>query len=193
MQNVPELMVSQAQMKKNEAKEEKETKKVEGWSTKMLEDVKNKPEFEDTEEMVQERGIHQEEADNLRKELREKMEEEAVEKYQAEETTPNACEGRGEPTKWQIKNEGTNVSTAEVERGSLGCNFSLFGEYSFQRNRSVQAGQTEEEAKLQNNIEVMKSMTRQKVPAQCRIDAQNSWLVSALLAAAFDRAWINSK
>ena len=48
MQSVPE----KAQMNRKEATLGKENEKVVGWSTKKLEDVTSKREFEDTEEMV---------------------------------------------------------------------------------------------------------------------------------------------
>ena len=60
---------------KEEGKEEKERNKVVGWSTEVMEEVRSKREFKDTEEMVQWRSINQEEVDNEWKVLYEKMEE----------------------------------------------------------------------------------------------------------------------
>ena len=62
---VPELMVSQGQMKKREADKEKEKnknkrKKVVGWSTERMGAKTSKREFEDTEGMVQWRSVNQE-------------------------------------------------------------------------------------------------------------------------------------
>ena len=65
MQNVLEL-VSQAQIKKKEATEEKE-KNLAGSSTQIMDEVRSKREVEDSEEMVQWRNINQGEVDNLRK------------------------------------------------------------------------------------------------------------------------------
>ena len=52
MQNVPELMVSQAQMKTKEATEEKEKNNLVGSSTQMMDEVRSKREVEDSEKMV---------------------------------------------------------------------------------------------------------------------------------------------
>ena len=70
MQSVLEQVVSQAQMKKKE----KDKKKVVGWSTKMLDEVRRNREFKDTDEMVPWRNINQE-LDHLWKVLCGKVEE----------------------------------------------------------------------------------------------------------------------
>ena len=62
--SVPEFVVTQAQISGDKSGEEKQ-EKVARWSTKMLEEVTSKREFEDTEEMVQCRSINQEEVDTL--------------------------------------------------------------------------------------------------------------------------------
>ena len=84
----------------------KETKrKIAGWSAKMLEDVANRQDYEDTEERRQRRHIRQEGTNELWKELCGKMEEEVLEKYKVEEGKEDAYKGRGEPLKWPIVNK----------------------------------------------------------------------------------------
>ena len=63
----------------------------------MLEEVASKPEFEDTEDMVQRRSMSQEGINDIWKECCEKMEEEVLEKYKVEESKQSAYKGRGEP------------------------------------------------------------------------------------------------
>ena len=81
----------------------KDTKrKIAGWSTKMLEEVANRQDYEDTEERRQRRHIRQEGTNELWKELCGKMEEEVLEKCKVEEIKKDAYKGRGEPLKWPI-------------------------------------------------------------------------------------------
>ena len=90
-------------MKGGESKEEKKKeKKVAGWSTKMTKEVASKKEFEDTEEMVQWRSISEEDIHELWTALCGRMEEEVLEKYNAEEAKKRAYEGRGQPLEWRI-------------------------------------------------------------------------------------------
>ena len=86
VRNAPELAVAQTQMKKRDASKEKK-RKIASWSTKMLEETANRPECEDTEEMVQWRTISQEGTDWLWKELC---------------GTLGAYQRRGEPLDWRI-------------------------------------------------------------------------------------------
>ena len=67
-----------------------------------MEEAANKPESEDTEEIVLWRSINQEDTDDLWKELCGQMEEEVLEKYKVEEDKKGAYKGRGEPGEWRI-------------------------------------------------------------------------------------------
>ena len=69
VQSVREVMVSQAQMKKKEAKKEKGHNIVVGWSVERMEEDRSNREVKDSEEMLQWRSINQEEVDNLWKEM----------------------------------------------------------------------------------------------------------------------------
>ena len=59
----------------------KKKKKIVGWSTKMLDEMANKHEFEKTEQMVQWTRISQEDTNGSWKTLCRKMEDEVLEKY----------------------------------------------------------------------------------------------------------------
>ena len=98
--HVLELIVSQAHIRKSEAKKEetKPKKKVVGWSTEEMEEKTSKRELKDTEEMVQWRSINQEGI----QELRGKMEEEVLEKYKFEENHKGDQKGKSEPLEWRI-------------------------------------------------------------------------------------------
>ena len=67
-------------MDKKAAKKEKK-RKIAGWSTKMLEEVRSKQENEDTEDTMQRGHMSQEGIREVWKELNGKMEEEVLEKY----------------------------------------------------------------------------------------------------------------
>ena len=73
---------------------------IAGWSTKMLEEVASKLEYEDTEEMIKWRNINQEGVDALWKELRGKLEEELCEKFKLEETEKGPNQERNEQPRW---------------------------------------------------------------------------------------------
>ena len=69
------------------------------WSAKMLEEVANRQDYDDTEERRLRRHIRQEGTNELWKELCGKMEEEVLEKYKVEQIKEDAYKGRGEPLK----------------------------------------------------------------------------------------------
>ena len=94
-------------------------RKVAVWSAKMLEEVANRQDYEDTEERRQRRHIRQEGTNELWKELCGKMEEEVLEKYKVEEGKEDAYKGRGEPLKMADCQEGKERPTQEVERKLL--------------------------------------------------------------------------
>ena len=109
LQNVPELMASQAQMKKKEAKEEKEQKKVVGWSANMVE-----REFEDTDEMAQWKNISQREGDNGGGSLGKN----------------GACKGRGDPLEWRIAQLVKRYQPRKWGEDCWARIYSFFREYS---------------------------------------------------------------
>ena len=81
------------------------------------------------------------------------LQEEILEKYTAEKAKKGACKGGREPFKWRRS------------------------ECSFQRNKSMQAGRTEEEGSPRER------QSMRKMRATGRMDAHYSWWVSDLLAA----------
>ena len=69
--------------------------------------------------------------------------------------------------------------------------FSLFREYNLQRVQSIHEDSTEgEEMKRQERMKVMKDMTKQ-IRSKGRMDAENRWWVTELLAANCEKAWLH--
>ena len=81
VQRAPEHAVAQAQMEEEAGKERK--RKVTGWSTRMLQEVESKQEYEDMDEMTKWKSISQEGVDASWEELSNEMEEEVLEKYKS--------------------------------------------------------------------------------------------------------------
>ena len=98
--SVPELKVSQAQMRRKESKLEKDTKKVvvihKCWETS-----RGRVDLKTRRKWCSGWGINQEEVENWWKELCGKMEKEVLEKYRVEESKKSAYKGRGEPLGWR--------------------------------------------------------------------------------------------
>ena len=69
-----------------------------------IEDMKERPNIaveEETEEMKRWRGLNQSEMDLCWKNLAERMEEEALDKFNVEESQKGAFKGRGNPLEWK--------------------------------------------------------------------------------------------
>ena len=112
------------------------------WSTNVL---------EDTEELLQWRCINQEEKDDSWKELFGQLEENVLEKYKVEEAKTGAHIGRCESLEWRIVKKRRHINL-ESGRQAVGREFSHGSETAcMQRNKSVQAGETEEEESSSSN------------------------------------------
>ena len=91
VQKVLELAVHERISQGEKARGTKAKKQVTGWS---IEEIKDKPKClleEDTEEMRKWRGMNQEEMDQCRKKMAERMEEEVLDKYKVEDSKREAC------------------------------------------------------------------------------------------------------
>ena len=128
---------------------------------------------EDTKEMKRWRSLNQSEMDLRWKSLAEKISEEVLDKHKVEATTRD------------IKSEsGEKIA---------GINFLLvFRGYNLQRLQSKQEESTEEEEmKQQQRMTIMKDL-KKKIKSKGRMDAQNRWLVSELLAMDCEKTWIHT-
>ena len=168
----------------------KEKKKVGGWSTKLMEEITGKREFEETEEMVQWRSINQGEVENLWKELREKWREEVLEKFDG--ARKNAYKLRGETLEWRIVQREKGYQPRKCCEDCWATVYSWLMDYSLSRSKRMQeAGNTdEEERKQEQRMKTGTDRTR-KIKAKGRMDANNGWWVSELLAADCKKAWLN--
>ena len=108
-----------------------------------------------------------------------KIEAEVLDKCKVEENKREAYRGRGSPLEWR--------------REKIAGQESLFREYTLQHRQSKQDESAEgEEMKLQQRMKIMKDVTK-KIRSKGRMDAENRWWVTELLAADCEKAWIQSR
>ena len=85
-------------------------------------------------------------------------------------TKKGACKEHGEPLKWQIKEKEKGQRPRNCGKDCWAWIFSRLREHSFQRNKGMQAEQTEEEeVRQQTSMDVMKRMVR-RMRAKGRMD-----------------------
>ena len=100
-----------------------------------------------------------------------------------------ACRGRGSSFGMEACTKKQKVLSTKVDCWARF--FALFREYNLQRLPSMQEDSTEgEEMRRQQRMKVMKDMTK-KIRSRCRMDAENRWWVTELLAAACEKAWVH--
>ena len=174
MKRAPALVVAQAnKWTQKEAGAEKKKRTYQLWSTKTLGEVASRQECENTEEVVQWRSIKQEGINDLWKDLCERVERKVLEKFQERRGQERYVQGRGEPRECLFVKKEKETSTSQVGEACWAGNFSWFREeYSLQRKKGVQAGETEEEdIKQQQRMEIMAGMMK-KIKANDRMDAK---------------------
>ena len=107
--------------------------------------------------------------------MTEKIEEEVPDKYKVEDSKRGADRGRSSSLEW---------------RRVCARILALFTDYNLQRRQSMHEDSTEgEEMKRHQRMKIMKEVT--KIGSKGRMDADNRWWVSELLAADCEKAWLH--
>ena len=121
-----------------------------------------------------------------------KLAEEVLEKYKVEEFKKSAFKRPGEPPEWGIVRGDKRYQLQKWSEEYWARLYLWFREYSLQRHKRMQAGETEEEGiKQQKRMKIVTDMIR-RIKAKGSMDANNSWWVSELLAAACKKkAWLH--
>ena len=172
----------------------KEKKKVKGWST---EEMKEKPSSsfslaEDTEEMKTWRGMSQEKMDQCWKRLAGKMTEEVLNKCMVDDSKRGADRGSGFPLEWRRVRNSRKYRIRKWGEDCWAIIFALFRECNLQRRQSKQDELTEEEEmKQQQRMAIMKNLIK-TIRSKGRMDVQNRWWVTELLATDCEKAWIHT-
>ena len=116
--------------------QKREKKKVKGWSIEEMRDKVNSHSEIDTEEMTKWRSLSQEEIDQCRKNLVERMEEEVLDKYKVEDSKRGASKGRGAPLEWRRVRRSKKYRASKWREDCWARVFSLFREKTLQHLQS---------------------------------------------------------
>ena len=130
LQKVPELTVHERMSQDEKARGTKEKKKAQGWST---EDMKDKPSSslgEDTGEMIEWRGMNQEEVDQCWKKSTEKLTKRFWTSTKVEDSKREACRGRGSSSEWRRVRRSRKYRTRELGEDCCAILFALFREHN---------------------------------------------------------------
>ena len=109
------------------------------------------------------------------------MEEEVLDKYKVDDSKRRAYRGRGFPLEWRRVRKGMKHRIRKWREDCCARIFALFREYNLQRMQSKQDELTEGDEKQQQRMKILKDFT-QTIRSRGRMDAENRWWVTELLA-----------
>ena len=129
--------------------------------------------------------------DQCWKKLAEQIKDEVLDKFKIVGSDREAFRGRGAPLEWRLVRKSEKYRIRKWREDCWARIFALFGEYNLQLLESKQEESAEEgEMKQQRRMKIMMDLTK-KIRSKGRVDAENRWWVSELLAADCEKAWIH--